>query len=336
MSSATNQPDDNLVSKYLAGEASPAEAMLVHEWISDPENRKTFDQMLKAWNMIPGALEMQLPETGDSWSHIEDVITTPQKKTALRRWIPYTVAAAVAGIALFITFNRNSNNDTQQPLQPQTTSYTITKSAGNVILTHNMPDGSTININKGGAIAYSASFNKADRNVQLTGEAFFSVAPDPSKPFIIEIEELKIKVTGTAFNVRKLHGEEKIEVQVESGVVEMYTAQDKITVRKMQTGIFDRKQSTLVLQEGLDINSISYATKTFSFNDLTLKEASRYLENAFDVSIQIDEAKFSDCRITAAFENKSLTYILDVMNATLNTSYRQDGDTITIEGEGCK
>jgi transmembrane sensor len=329
MRSETNQPDYNLVSKYLAGEATPAEAMLVHDWIADPENKKAFDQMLKTWNMLPGASTMQSPSEADSWSHIQTALTrAPVKKFSFRKIIRYAVAAAITGVLLLVTIIWSDRTK-------QANSY-IVQSAGTEVKKHNMADGSVIFINKNSTLAYSELYNKKNRKVRLEGEAFFTVKPDHSKPFIVEAEGVAIKVTGTAFNVRKLHEEERIEVQVQTGSVEMYTTQHKITVNKGQTGIYDKRHRSLALKDGLDVNSISYATKSFSFNDLTLREAARYLENAFDVSIQMDEATFSDCRITAAFDNKSLTYILEVINATLNTTYRKKGNTIIIEGEGCK
>jgi ferric-dicitrate binding protein FerR (iron transport regulator) len=336
MHSETNQPDYTLVSKYLAGEATPAEAMLVHEWISDPENKKNFDEIVKAWNLLPGASPMQLPDAVNSWSHIENAITAPGRKNPFfRKIFPYAVAAAVTGIALLITFTWNNSTNDGRKLQ-QRVSSDISKSATTEAVAHNLPDGSVVFINKHSSVRYTSLYNKQNRTIRLEGEAFFTVTPDASKPFIIEAGGVEIKVTGTAFNVRNIAAEDRIAVQVQTGTVEMYTTKHRITIEKGQTGIFYKQTSTLVLENGIDINSISYATKSFSFNDLTLKEAARYLENAFDVSIQMDDTKFADCRITAAFENKSLIYILEVINATLNTSYRKEGDTIIIEGDGCK
>jgi ferric-dicitrate binding protein FerR (iron transport regulator) len=92
----------------------------------------------------------------------------------------------------------------------------------------------------------------------------------------------------------------------------------------------------LNVKNELDLNSISYATKTFYFNDLPFVDACRYLEKAFNIIIKLDEQKFAECRLSAEFNNKSLDYILDIISATLNSSYKKQGNTIYITGEGCQ
>ena len=202
-------------------------------------------------------------------------------------------------------------------------------------LADTLPDGSQITINAGGSISYQHSFNRSDRQVTLRGEAYFNIVPDKARPFIIKVDALTIKVTGTSFNVRKRDSEETVEVQVTSGMVEMHANNQVLTLKKGQTGIFEKHTMKLKLEDGVDLNGLSYATKTFSFNDLSLKETCAYLESAFRVKIHLDEKKFAECRITTTFQNKSLSYILEVINATLNTSYRQQGNDYFIDGQGC-
>jgi ferric-dicitrate binding protein FerR (iron transport regulator) len=198
-----------------------------------------------------------------------------------------------------------------------------------------LPDGSTITLNKYSSVAYSGAFVKK-REMVLKGEAFFNVVQNKTNPFIITVDELKIRVVGTSFNVRNLSDGGGIEVQVETGVVKMYTAQNELTVKKGETGLFNKAHGELELKDAINVNSLGYATKTFSFNDLSFVEACRYLEPAFNVIIKIDPNKFSDCRLTAQFNNQSLDYILEIINATLNCSYKKQGNTIYIIGEGCK
>ena len=91
----------------------------------------------------------------------------------------------------------------------------------------------------------------------------------------------------------------------------------------------------MIVKRGIDLNSMSYATRSFQFNDQPLLEVCRYLEKSFDVRIDVDRRKFSDCRITAQFDNKSLSYILDVITATVDATYERSNEQVIIEGKGC-
>ena len=64
-----------------------------------------------------------------------------------------------------------------------------------------LPDGSKIFLNRNSEFSYRTNFGKHGRDVKLTGEAFFEIAPDVSKPFIIDAGKAKVKVVGTSFNV---------------------------------------------------------------------------------------------------------------------------------------
>ena len=82
-----------------------------------------------------------------------------------------------------------------------------------------LPDGSKIYLNRNSEFSYRKNFGKHGRNVKLTGEAFFEISPDVSKPFIIDAGKAKVKVVGTSFNVITNNRESAVEVFVKTGKV---------------------------------------------------------------------------------------------------------------------
>ena len=82
-----------------------------------------------------------------------------------------------------------------------------------------MPDGSTIFLNRNSEFSYRSNFGDRSRNVILTGEAFFEIAPDASKPFIIDAGNARVRVVGTSFNVITSNSESAVEVFVKTGKV---------------------------------------------------------------------------------------------------------------------
>jgi transmembrane sensor len=335
MNAENNKPDLDLVGKYLAGEANAEEAMILDDWLTDLENKKEFDRLTKIWHQLPGALVPQTPPAQKVWAELEPRLQPARQSILTRLFFNRYAAAAVTGLIIFLSLLWLNRSKDQPPVQQEDLAW-FTKTATTGVKTDSMPDGSMITMNRNSTVAYTGSFNKTNRAVRLTGECYFKVVPNPSKPFIITIDALKIQVVGTSFNIREIPSNESIEVQVQSGIVKMYTSAKEITVHKGQTGIYYMPAQDLIIKDTLDVNSISYATRTFSFNDISLVEACHYLEKAFNVRIKPDAQRFAGCRFSAQFDNKPLHYILDVINATLNTTYQQQSDTIYINGNGCQ
>ncbi|NII27865.1 DUF4974 domain-containing protein [Pseudoflavitalea sp. X16] len=325
----------DLISKYLAGEANAEEAMQLEDWLANPENAREFIRIRALWHQLPGAATPQTPSTQQAWSELEAMLPPGKKPAVVRLLFHRYAAAAIIGLLIilpFVWFNHSKEPRSQASNDP----VYITQTTTGDIKTTTMPDGTTITINQHSAVKYTTGFNKYDRQVTLRGEAYFNVIPNKEHPFMISIADLTIKVVGTSFNVRDITPPGLIEVQVQSGVVKMYTTQKEIIVHKGQTGIYNQQAQELYVTDTLDINSIGYATKTFSFNDIALTDACRYLEKAFHVTIVPDAQKMAACRLSARFNDMPLDYILNVINATLNTTSSRQGDTIHITGNGCR
>lgn len=322
--------DIPLITKYLAGEATPEEAIAIGDWINVPENKKQFDEAMIIWNMPSKPVIHTSPEIAGAWLQLQDSLSKKsfQKIRIFRR---LAAAAVVTGIIVcgFIFYNVS---DTHRALPGR---KLITIAASKDLLKDTLPDGSVIILNRNSSVQYPESFNKTTRRLSLNGEAYFDVVHDKINPFIINEGELNIKVAGTLFNVSKKESPRSIEVQVQSGLVKMYTSKNEITVSKGQTGVYTEANNLLAIEDSVDINSIGYATGSFSFTNASLSEIAGYLEKAFGVTMLFRNSNLSSCRLTAKFENKSLAYIVHVISVTLNIQSTIQNNTIYIDGNGC-
>jgi ferric-dicitrate binding protein FerR (iron transport regulator) len=93
-----------------------------------------------------------------------------------------------------------------------------------------LSDGSIITLNKNTVLSYPTAFKGKTRTVKLKGEAFFAVAHDTTKPFIVEVDGVSIKVVGTAFNVKNY--DSSILVIVESGIVQVSNSKQSVLLHK--------------------------------------------------------------------------------------------------------
>jgi ferric-dicitrate binding protein FerR (iron transport regulator) len=202
-------------------------------------------------------------------------------------------------------------------------------------LEQKLPDGSTAILYRNSTLQYSMDFNATTRDISLIGEAYFKVVPNKDKPFVITVDDLKIKVVGTAFNVKQIENK-KVYVQVQSGVVELSSDKTKLRLYKGQSCIYSSSDRSLVVVDTVDLNSMSYATKNFSFQNQPLSEVTKLLEDAFQVDIQLFGTSLNNCRLTAEFQDKPLDYILQIITMTINSSYKRENNKIKIYGKGCE
>jgi ferric-dicitrate binding protein FerR (iron transport regulator) len=328
MNENANTEIDLLAAKYLAGEATAEEAMVMEEWLAIPANRERFEEMVRLWNILPGNTTYKPVDVNHEWKQFPVNRSSAKIRFFFKR---RSIAAAVIFLITCSLIMYLSKLETNSPTSQE---YVVRNSVHGIFI-DTLPDASIVTLNSNSSIRYSHHFNQKDRNLELIGESYFNVTASKEKPFIIATEGIHIKVVGTSFNVKRTLQPEKVEVQVASGVVKMYDDRNEITVVKGQTGTYVKSSKRFQLVDTVDANSIGYATRVFSFNNMSLDEISKYLESSYSISIKGDSSLLSSCRLTARFENESLDYILDVIAATLNIKYRVEGKTIFLIGKGC-
>jgi ferric-dicitrate binding protein FerR (iron transport regulator) len=323
-------PEDQLVAKYLAGEASPAEAMLVQDRFVESDNREELYSLLKIWNHTGQGVPFELPPVESTWKELKDKLKSKRTKTIpLKSLLVAASVVALAGLLFFFVVSADRSD--------QASGAVITfaiKSKGR-ILKQKLPDGTSVVLHRNASIQYTSTFNQTAREIELSGECFFDVAHDKTKPFLVTINDLHVRVVGTSFNVKQT-GNQEVIVQVVSGIVDVYTDKKKMTVTKGQVCKYKVAEQHLVLDSLADVNNTSYATRNFRFNDLPVPNVVHLLEDAFAVKIQIASDELLKCRLSAEFEDKSLDYILNIITITLNGSYTQNRTNIKIYGKGCQ
>jgi transmembrane sensor len=327
-----NKPSEELLGKYLAGEATPEEALRIDDWINNAANKTELAEMVKLWSLSGGQFAPTTPSLTTVWSEIQLALGKNKPQTTVRSLLinRYTVAACFIGLIVILFFVVSKKKSVVTDAGQRVTEIRA-DSLQNIVL----PDNSSVSMTKKSSIHYDSSFNLSHRSIRLEGESYFKITHNALQPFIITIGALSIKVIGTAFNVCPVVEHNRIEVQVESGIVQMLSPAGTIIVKKEQTGIYNTVNHELRVAEGIDPNSMSYATKSFLFRDLPLSVVCNYLEKSFNTRIQFDEKVFNECRITAQFDNSPLNYILDVIAATINFKYTIKNNQVFIQGKGC-
>lgn len=321
-----------LLGRYLSGEASPAEAIQLEEWISAAAaNKQQFEQLSKVWSTLSSEESCIVPDKEAFFNQLREKFPqhAPPKITSFTKTITWVKIVAgillIAGAAILVNVLNKK--------EPRKIVHSITRQTQETIINDTLPDGSLAVISNNSQLQYPHEFTSSAREVQLNGEAWFNVKPNAEKPFIITAGPLQIKVIGTSFNVRT--SKDIIEVAVKTGVVLMYNNLDSITVKAGQKGTYQISTRQFAIKERFSPNEVAYATKYFNFENATLKEITGQLQKAYGIKIVITNKNLENCTLSSSFDNKPIEYIFDVLAMTLNIQYRIEQKTVFISGNSC-
>lgn len=290
------------------------------------ENDFGKDELQEIWD---SASSYQKDWTVDSdegfHSFKENVIDKKQIGVRYQRRVFLGIAASLAliliSIAVFNVFFQNNG-----------TILTADTSIKNVTL----PDGSQVWLNKGATLKYSSSFNKTDRKITFSGEAYFDIVHNPKKKFIIQNPKSTVVVLGTAFNLRAIEGEPFTEVFVQRGKVAFETSpsKDKIILTKGFTGTYVHNKS-LNKEKKEHTLALAWMNNDLQFKNLSLKETCIYLERYFKTRIIVD-SNIGNCAITSDFTGLTLDQCIEALKLAINAEISKNGKSIIIHSADCK
>lgn len=208
-----------------------------------------------------------------------------------------------------------------------------------------LDDGSTITLGKNSFIRYPVTFDQSRREVYLEGEAFFNVARDEDRPFMVYSGGLVTRVLGTSFNIRSLTSTGKTEVEVVSGSVSVYENTGKpasevnaVILTPNQRVVFEKAVKKLEpeLVDTPVAVSIPDDVSDFIFEGELLPNVLDKLSETFEVTILTDSPSLSSCIFTGDLNGLPLHIQLDLICRSINGGYMQEGNIFRITGEGCQ
>lgn len=212
--------------------------------------------------------------------------------------------------------------------------------SGNSKLDYSLPDGSSIALNRSASISYPSEFGGAVRQVELSGEAFFDVKRNETKPFVIETEAARVTVLGTSFNVRANPGDDFIEVFVVSGKVrvEVKETGELQELTKGQYLRIDKKSAKLI--SGNDEIGIPSAWHTgrLSFREQPIPKVLEGLERLYGVKINLKTSQPTSCLQTLTVEKGDLKAAIQALEVSCpNLKFKENSPGIyTVNGQCCR
>lgn len=327
-----NNTYQTLICDYLTGNCSEQERKQLESWIEQSEdNKKTFEAYRKIWSVEPADKPVSI-NTEAAWKNVEarlwqaDQAETSKAPRMIKSWniIPY-----ISGIAATLLLLAGIYLLLQNAHSPQLIHYYANENTAEPMI---LPDNSKVFLNNGTHIAFPEKFAGKLRKVSLEGEAFFVVAHDATKPFIIDIGETEIKVLGTSFNVADRINTKTVEVAVVTGKVVFYPAADpdhKVILSQGELGIFDKTDKTIRKKPLKNNNFMAWKTGVLEFHQTPLTIVLATIEKTYNLNIEA-HATISDLKLTARFSQDTPEDIFKTLSLVFGFEIEQTDSTFVI------
>ncbi len=328
MSSTLKNEYAKLVSKFLDGTISPAEMQVLDRYYTLFRDEPDIIAQMNETEVA--GLEDRLQQNlHKRIRHVERPVVPIYKRPWLR--VAALLALCLSAALVFI----------RRPVAPATgnTSGTVSSATiANHFLT--LPDGSQVVLHGGSRLVVDKLFaTGTTREVSLTGEAFFNVKHENSRPFIIHTGNVSTTVLGTAFNIKAYPGQDKIIVTVTRGRVRVQQGQTVLgilTPNKQIIAYVDNKHAVTSPQPVIATKALAWAKTDMSFDAMPFGQLAKRLGERYSVHVSFKNPALEGCPITGSFNGtESLTDVLSILSQTRNTSYTVNGKEVTIDGKGC-
>lgn len=313
--------NDDILVKYLLGEADSNEQLLVEKWISAaPENQNylnDFKLILEKSQLATNTDEKDYDALARLNARMKRAEIRP-KQTSLFYFV--RVAAAVLIVSMVGWFTYSFFNPYNRPIIIETTTATLKQP---------LSDGSLVILNKHSKISYLQKFSGQTRTVTLQGEAFFKVEPDKTRPFIIKINEVTVKVLGTSFNVKSRNGQ--TVVVVETGTVKVSKLNHSVELTKGEKVAINKDDLSLNKQTNKGLLYSYYYRNELVCDHTPLRDLVAVLNEKFNVNIVITKPALEELTINTTFKDESLQEILQVLTKTFNFNIEHKTNQILIK-----
>lgn len=148
-----------------------------------------------------------------------------------------------------------------------------------------LPDGSKVWLNASSSIHFPTAFLGKQRDVELTGEAYFEIVKNKEKPFHVNVKNMQVEVLGTHFNVNAYADEKSIKTSLLKGSVKIKNRSESVLLRPGQQGIMEKSNQNIEIKNADLEEAIAWKNGLFQFDGANITAIMREISRWYDVDI---------------------------------------------------
>jgi transmembrane sensor len=328
--------DDDLLIKFLRGELTGEDSEAIRISIeTDPSKREYLEQMEKIWMLSGSIKDFQRIDTASDWKSIHERFgfSPPSAEPSVfhkNRRLAFPIVRVAALILLlfvsgFMIYYFTGNGAISR------TKWT-SLAAPDHMEEITLPDGSMVSLNAGSSLTYPVEFMGRKRTVKLNGEAFFEVARNENKTFIIHVSDMAtVEVLGTSFNLRADPGKKKVLLNVLSGKVSFFPkgkrGQAIVLSRDEHAEYHNGKIHQQVSQ---DLNFLSWKTRILAFENTPLPQVLEQLGRHYHKEFIIRDTGVDTLALTGTYKNQELNEVLEEIGLVLDLEIMETDGMIQV------
>ncbi len=322
----------------------------VYAWIAESdENLGLFREFKRIWDLAEyGIRYPESPSVDLEWELLRNRLDQvprvlelfPLKQTSNQRLHSFSATfMRYAAILIFTTlmsfffvqeYYQSIEMIVQEPVLREIS--TSRAERGSVMLS----DGTRIVVNSESTLRIPNHFGVDKREIFLQGEAFFDVAKDPNRSFMIHVNGATIEVLGTRFAVKSYPEEDEVQTVVEEGVVAIHSLEAGLTDRVMLTrgmvANLDLAKQEIVTRSLKDLAGfLSWKEGFLTFDQTPMAEVARQLERKYDVDVLFASEDIEEMKLTAVLKSRSITNVLSVISTSLGLSATLEEDRVLFD-----
>lgn len=202
-----------------------------------------------------------------------------------------------------------------------------------------LPDGTQVNLNSDSFIEYNASFDEEVREVYLKGEAYFVVARDEARPFIVKTKKVNTQVLGTTFNIRAYPEDDQVLVAVASGKVGVSDAtslENQVILEANEWANYHFESQNFSTGSGNISMFTAWNEGVLLYHDKSLEDVATQLERWYGVQISFANEQLKECIIRGEHRDETLVNVLNAIGYAFDLEYHIEGRQVALDGRGCK
>lgn len=302
------RPTDFVIKRVLNNMATRAEAAEVAAWFSTPEGQAWVSQSMdEESEWLENGLMQPLEENPGEilLRRVERIIARRERRRLIVR-----IAAVLIPCAIVVAFWFHLDRQLGIGWYADGAIEQLVAERGErkeVVF----QDGTHVWLNAGSRIGYPRRFGLSERRIRLEGEAYFEVAHNPRRPFLVEVGDAEVRVLGTSFDVKAYASDPTVDVILLDGSVEFSQDTALYRLKPSQRLVFDKSSGRGVISALEDAGrSVLWSRNMICFRDAPIRQVVAELERWYDVEVEIADPRVYDLSFSFCTPNMPLDDLL--------------------------
>ncbi|MDR2497838.1 MAG: FecR domain-containing protein [Tannerellaceae bacterium] len=319
-----NSDIDILIAKSLSHEASEVEMIYLAEWLAaSEENKELYLRLAAYWRSRVESDPLLDKEA--AYKRLAAKIKPARRRARFGR--RFLAVAAIAILLLACGLSAYTFLRYRSATATETFVYIAEASIASLTL----PDSTTVSLNKHSRLTYTNKYGQDNREVALEGEAYFCVAKDQARPFVVKVGECSIVALGTAFNLRCMPEEKRLTATLIEGRIRFEVGKLAVTLTPGEQLSYNAKDKNMNVATVDGEIITAWKDNLLKYKSISFADFVNLLQKQYNVKISLTDAELGQSRVSGTFDvSLEVGQILEMMQKSLRYTWRKNGEEYMI------